>query len=174
MRLFIAIELPAAIRKTLLACQPQATQNVRLVRPDQMHLTLHFVGEADAGLIEQSLTDLRASRFQLCLHSPGRFQDRHQQSTLWVGVQQNDDLLALHQAIGQRLMQTSITVETRRYTPHITLARCKRAVDSSAIQDFLAQTVPLQCFPVNQFSLYRSDLDSNGAHYRIIQRYALI
>jgi len=174
MRLFIAIELPAAIQQVLLGYQPETDRYLRRVQQSQLHLTLHFVGEADAQIIDKSLAGIRAHRFQLCLHNLGRFKDRRQQSTLWAGVESNADLLALHQTIARQLQQTGIALETRRYTPHITLARCNRAYDTTAIQRFLAQPPPMHCFPVNQFALYRSDLDSDGAHYRIIQRYTLI
>ncbi|MBC8209760.1 MAG: RNA 2',3'-cyclic phosphodiesterase [Gammaproteobacteria bacterium] len=174
MRLFIAIELAADIQQVLLSYQPNTDRDLRRVQQSQLHLTLHFLGEADAQIIDQSLAGIRASRFELCLHSLGRFQDRRQQSTLWAGVQSNSHLLALQRTIGQQLQQTEIALESRRYTPHITLARCHRACNPALIQHFLAQTAPTHCFPVDEFALYRSDLDSDGAHYRIIQRYALV
>ena len=45
-RLFVALDLPHAVTTKLVAHQPRPCSGIRLIPPSQMHLTLHFIGEA--------------------------------------------------------------------------------------------------------------------------------
>jgi 2'-5' RNA ligase len=73
-RLFIAIDLPAAVTDALAALQPAAMPGLRLINVNQMHLTLHYIGEAELERIAARLGKLAEPMIALSLCGVGHFQ----------------------------------------------------------------------------------------------------
>src|SRR5437763_15223563 len=138
LRLFVGIELPAALRLRLsLLCT--GLPGARWVDPGNLHLTLRFIGEVDEGMasdIDAALARVRARRFAVTLAGAGCFGgDKPRQ--LWIGVDANDLLLQLRDRIESALRRAGVPADTRRYSPHVTLARLKQ-VAVPQLQEFLA------------------------------------
>lgn len=168
-RLFTAIALPHTLTQALVALQPEPAAGLRLVAPEQMHLTLHFIGEADVAHIAGALAAVELQPFQLTLAGVGQFS---QGAVLWAGVQRNAALLDLHDAIGHALMQAGIALEARPYRPHVTLGRCKTAkpaLPHHRLDSFLARGAAMQlpAMAVTRFALYSSHASANGPIYRV-------
>ena len=75
-KLFIAVPLPDAATSELAAIHPQAAPGIRLASPDQMHLTLHFIGEVDEARTTRMtnlLEALQVPRFSLTVEGVGQF-----------------------------------------------------------------------------------------------------
>jgi 2'-5' RNA ligase len=186
-RLFIAIELPPAVKAALQDLQhalPLQGGEVRVSTPEQMHLTLHFIGEADVAPLVRLLHQTCApgaihpiNPFALTLDGLGHF--RHQAGRiLWAGVQPATGLLTLHSALAVLLQAHAYPVEARRYRPHITLARCKAGLGDQEQAAFLAQeaSLPPLSFPVEEFCLYSSHSSAQagrGPDYHCEQRFPL-
>jgi 2'-5' RNA ligase len=105
-RLFVAADLPDRARDRLLAVRPAAFPGVRLVGREEMHLTLHFVGEVEDGQIDavrRALEGVKAPPFAIDLDGVGRFPPEGVARVLWAGVRANPKLSALHQALGTAL-----------------------------------------------------------------------
>ena len=165
-RLFTAFPLPPEIRLALAASRPAPASGVRLVAPDQMHVTLHFIGEAEVGYVAELLEGVAMTRCELALAGVGQF---GRGSVLWAGVQRHPALLQLHAAIGAALAAGGIAVERRAYRPHVTLARCKPHVPHAYLSDFLQRHAALQLPPLlaTRFALYSSTPTASGPLYRI-------
>lgn len=172
-RLFVALELPVAVRDVLLAAMG-GVAGARWQTDNQLHLTLRFIGEVDrhgAQDIAAALGRVHATPFDLTLGTPGFF-DRHGfVDSLWVGVTPHDAVKALNLRVEQALVRAGIAAETRAYLPHITVARMGRS--AGAVDAFLARALPPCRFAVTGFALYESTLGGSGAHYAIVQRYLL-
>ena len=165
-RLFVAIDLPAVVTAKLARNQPPPMAGVRLVEPGQMHLTLYFIGEADIGRMAAALQTVARPAFSLTLERFGRFPPTGKAVTLWAGVRDNAELRELHMAVAVALAVEGCRPEARRYSPHITLARCKPLVPAGVVTGFLAQAAFSLSVPVAAFGLYSSTLVGDAPVYR--------
>jgi len=159
-RLFVAIDLPPDVTTALQRIQPPARRGVRLASFDQMHLTLHFIGETEIEFCAAALAAVRSPRFELTLAGTGRFPAAGGGSTLWAGVRENSKLHELHQAIARSLIPCGFTPESRSYSPHVTLARCGPETSGHIINEFLeaGRNLFIPDIPVQGFVLFSSDL----------------
>src|SRR3989338_5210318 len=98
MRTFIAIELPEAIKTSLAALQEQlklAQADVKWVAPENIHLTLKFLGERDDKKIEhikQVMDGIAAKNqpFKMRISSLGAFPKIESARVIWVGLDEGD------------------------------------------------------------------------------------
>lgn len=178
-RLFIAIDLPPEIIKELFDIQQQLRKQssfqATYVKPEQLHLTLAFLGDVapnNIDVIKQVLQLIKMPSFQACLGKLGYFPDEKYIHIIWI------ELLAkqLHELALQiaQTLKPLVVLETREFVSHITLARVKKVFDrDSAISHIQSIGIPLLCFTVNQFILKESILSSQGSTYLDIKRYSL-
>jgi 2'-5' RNA ligase len=175
-RLFIAIDLPADVRLTLAALQPPRSAGVRLTGTEQMHVTLHYIGDADSSRIEQALCTVSATTFSLSVRGVGMFPSADGAITLWAGIGKSNGLLRLHESVAAALASEGYRPETRPYTPHVTLARCEPAQAACEIDDFLSRHANFnpQAIPVTGFGLYSSEFVDGVPTYRRERFFPLI
>jgi 2'-5' RNA ligase len=174
-RLFAALSLPAGLC-TLLSLLRSGIPGVRWIEPEEFHLTLRFIGEVDGGFeddIRTALALIEAPGFMLSLEGVGQFGDA-KPHVLWAGVRADPALMRLTAKIEQTLQRIGLPPETRRYMPHVTLARL-RGASPARVADFLADygLFRAEPFAVEEFVLYSSHLGRSGAHYRIEAVYPL-
>ena len=178
-RLFIAIAIPATIARQLAKRQPKAAKNIKLIEAAQLHLTLHFVGDANLEAIDSLLSPIICRAFILQLSGPGCFGSLKRGMTLWWGVKAQMELLALKDAVTQSLLtlpelKNKIKTERNEFRPHITLARCASGVEQKTVAAFLRQPpLPKHKFPVTEFALYSSKTEPSGISYHLEKRYLL-
>lgn len=179
MRAFVAIDLPDPVRDALGALQ-EAMPLGRPVDPDQMHLTLAFLGEQPDDLVEaahHALEGIRFPGFEMQLAGLGTFGDRAP-TVLWAGVRDAGPVKALHQRVLPALHGAGIVLERRRFRPHVTLARFDRteAPDHERLARFLSrwEAFPSPPFRVESFGLWRSTLLRSGAVHEELARYPLL
>jgi RNA 2',3'-cyclic 3'-phosphodiesterase len=168
MKLFVAAELPADTIAALIGRQPPAAAGIRLPAADQIHLTLHYIGESDLERIAGALAPVRISPFSLKLEGVGRFESQDGATTLWAGVTMNDELRSLHGAVAAALAPVGFRPEARPYTPHITLARCGPGSDSRIAEGVLATHAgwSLDSVRITSFGLYSTAFVANAPVYR--------
>lgn len=170
-RLFVALELPPAIRDGLLAAMGGVI-GARWQRDEQLHLTLRFIGEVDrhrAIDIAAALDSVAAPPLSLALTTPGIFERHGRRDTLWVGINPHDAITALARRIDQALQRVGLPAETRAYRPHVTVARFGRT--AGKIEGFPVAPIPTLPFTVLGFALWESRLGHEGASYTIVERY---
>jgi RNA 2',3'-cyclic 3'-phosphodiesterase len=172
LRLFVGIALPPELKLHLsLLCS--GVPGARWVDPGNYHLTLRFIGEVDEGLasdIDAALLHVRAPRFEVTLAGVGRFGDR----MLWVGVDKSPPLVHLRDKVESALVRLGLPAETRRYAPHVSLARLRNASEAK-LEGFITQHALFRASPfaVERFSLVASYLTKSGAIYEDQADYAL-
>jgi 2'-5' RNA ligase len=174
-RLFTAIELPESVRVRLSLLQG-GVPGARWSPAENLHLTLRFIGEVDeatANDIDDVLSALRAPAFDLTLKGAGEFGGRDPHA-LWIGVAPNEALMRLAAKIESALQRMGLEAETRKYTPHVTLARLRDA-PIAKVRAFLAAHAAFDSGPfgVRRFALYSSYPSSSGSLYRVERSYAL-
>jgi 2'-5' RNA ligase len=175
MRLFVAIPIPDAVAQGLLFMQ-SGVPGARWQTRDQLHLTLRFIGEVDgrdADAIHDVLSAISAPSFTLALKGVGEFGSKKPHS-LWAGVETSEALLHLQRKVETGLQRIGLEAESRKFTPHITLARLK-ATSQGRVMDYLVDHALYASAPfeVDAFILYSSHLSPNGSLYRAEQSYRL-
>lgn len=172
-RLFVALDLPRVVKKRLTRSQPLPLPGIRLVPPEQMHVTLHFIGEAEVQPIMAALETIEHPAFTITIAKVGQFRAAGG-AVLWAGVNRNPELESLHAMVGRMLEGIGLKLESRSYQPHITLARCGISARST-LADFTAghDTLLIPNIPVTAFTLYSSDLSQGAPLYRQESRYLL-
>jgi 2'-5' RNA ligase len=165
-RLFVAIPLPETVRDQL-AGLCAGVRGARWNPPENMHLTLRFIGEVEEPSfadIAGVLSMIEARAFPLRFRGVGQFGDRRRARVLWAGVAGSEPLRALRGRIEGLLQRAGIAPEGRRYSPHVTLARLK-ATRPAHVAPFLAAHGGFEstAFQADRFILYSSHLGQAGA-----------
>lgn len=175
-RLFIAVDLPETIRKNLVAMS-FGIPGAKWVSPEQLHLTVRFIGDVDGALfrdIKNILDEVNFTLFSLQLKGVGYFPPRGAPRVLWIGLEKSEPLQLLRKKIDSRLLQVRVEPEGRKFSPHITLARLKNS-PVQKIANFLSGNglFSQEPFMVEDFKLYSSILSSKGAYHRVERIYPL-
>jgi RNA 2',3'-cyclic 3'-phosphodiesterase len=167
MRLFTAIVIPQPVAKQLASLQPQPCLGLRLVKVEQIHLTLHFLGDTSLAIVQKELQGFSGPACELTIDRLGSFPTAGRTTTLWAGLRESRELMELHQTLEARLVVAGYRPEKRAYRPHITLARCSQEVPRDVIQDFQAQqsTLKPMTFTVQDVVLFSSRLSEMGPTY---------
>ncbi len=178
MSYFVAVDIPDSIATSLVSFQPDSGSKIRLVKPDQMHITLHYIGAADletVSKISQSLEKVTAKSFRISLRGVGTFSTYNKSKVLWAGVNNFDGLRKLYLAVGEALSEIDIELEQRKYKPHVTLARLGRGVPSDVAKEFIEKgsSLDYQDIPINRYILYRSSPINGISHYERIKLFSL-
>lgn len=169
LRLFVAIDLPEEIKAAIHALRCPIS-GAKWVDEAQLHLTLRFIGDADDDLLHRittGLSGIMAAPFSLAMMGVGCFPPKRNPKVLWVGVDKNEALSNLQNAVEKVLLQSGLEPEIRSFSPHITIARLKET-SAALLAPFLQKnngfTTPF--FPVTEFVLYSSTLAPQGAIHR--------
>jgi len=173
-RLFVAFNLPRVVTRRLTRSQPPPLPGIRLIPPEQMHVTLHFIGDAELQPILDSLREIEYQAFTVSIEHLGHFKTGGGGAIIWAGIQRSPEVSGLHAVVSKKLTELGIKTETKPYKPHITLARCGPAV-RSLIPEFLElhDSLLIPTIPVIAFNLYSSDLSNGAPEYRQEARYLL-
>ena len=175
-RLFVGVGLPEDVRARL-ASLGAGIPGARWIPPENLHLTLRFIGDVNEDVaddIHDALDGVRTRRFELSLSGVGHFESAGQVHTMWVGVEKNPELVALRDRIESALVRIGRPPEGRRFTPHVTLCRLRDASVRRA-SSFLAANGLFRAgpIPVDRFTLYSSAAQGQGRLYVPEADYAL-
>ena len=166
-RLFVSLELPESVTALLVRLDP-GSPGVRWLSPDQIHLTLAFLGNVDAEKEEHLRAKLGAIQFGsffLPLHGLGTFPAKGDPKILWIGVGLgHPHLFQLHKKVSDAALGAGLEPDLRPWHPHMTLARCQN-ISASALRPFLREYADYDAglVPVNEFHLKSSLLTPAGS-----------
>jgi len=175
-RLFVALDLDTGSR-SLLGGLAKSIPGARPVVEEQIHLTIRFIGEVDGGLyhdIRECLGTVQAAPIHLGVKGVGHFPPRGRPRVIWAGVEPAGDIIILRNKVNRALLECGVATETRKFHPHITLARLDNT-PVGKIAHFLAGNSLLQSPPVliNTLTLYSSILTPRGALHKVEYEYLL-
>lgn len=182
MRLFIAVELKAALRRDAAAAGarlaaalrrglPGGRADVSWVRPDNLHLTLRFLGEIDEAralaLADRFAEPFATKPFEIELAGVGAFPPSGSPRVVWIGTTLGrETLTALAEQVDARLESWGFAREARPFQAHLTLGRCRQPLGPRA-RDLLAGVItePVGRSRVDRVVLFESRLSSGPATY---------
>lgn len=179
MRTFIAINLPQRERLRIhRALRPLREEGlpVRWVEPENIHLTLKYLGEVHSARLDQvrALVDRVAGGvgpLVLDVGGFGAFPTLRRPRVLWMGVDPTPELRCLKQDLEWALADAGFEAETRAFHPHLTLGRANPGGAAGVFRD-LDAWVPKLGFrtqvPVQRVDVMRSQLSREGARYTVL------
>lgn len=176
-RLFTAIDLPEQAKERV-AEICYGLPDARWTPPEQLHLTLRFIGEVDGGTfkdIRKELATINLHSFPIQIKGLGFFPPRKAPRVLWAGINTPPDaLFMLRNRIEKILVKLGIEPEHRKFAPHITLARL-RETPRNRLANYLAGNglFSAETFTVENFHLYSSNLSNKGAIHTLEASYPL-
>jgi 2'-5' RNA ligase len=183
MRCFIAIEMSETVKSALSVIEEEfkkSRADVKWVNPENMHLTLKFLGNIKEEIVEKIINIMKRicshySPFNLEIKSVGMFPNRKSPRVLWVGVEDNNVLKTFQEEIDNGMASTGFEREDRKFTPHLTLGRFR----SSRGNEPLLEAIKLHekdhfgSINVKSIFLIKSDLSPAGARYTEISEISL-
>lgn len=175
-RLFLGIDLPDPIDFDI-SLMAGGIPGARWQSAEQLHLTLHFLGDVDGGdarRLRAALQQLEAPSFTMQLRGAGVFPLRGPARTLWVGVTEADPIRLIHERSARIIDELGLEREHRKFVPHVTVARLHHP-DQRKLAEWVTghALYASQPFLVNEVRLYSSVLSHAGAKYRTEAVYTL-
>jgi len=177
-RLFVGIELPSGVTDRLHGLGG-GIPGVRWVAPENIHLTLRFIGDFEDTIfadVDDALGRVTGPAFDLEITGAGEFSRGRHPVMIWAGIAPNPALAGLQRRIEASLVKAAFPPEGRRFIPHVTLARVKDGARARArVWEFVAGNalLRLRSFPVKHFTLFSSHLGHREASYTAEAAYPL-
>jgi 2'-5' RNA ligase len=177
-RLFVAAEIPDEIKNQFAGAQEairRSRARLSLVGPDDMHITLKFIGEVEGSrldAISDALAAVKGNPFTLDLGAVTLNSSRSPR-VVWGDVHDPGACRDLAARIEASLVPLGVAAETRRFTPHITIARIKQFHQSIFEEVAGISSSCSGSFDVDRFVLKKSDLTPHGPIYTDIREYML-
>ena len=192
MRVFLAVELSSPARDRIAALQYEwkpRIQSARWVRPENLHLTLRFLGEVTPSVVSalaetlpQSVRGCRPLRFSL--RGGGCFPNVKRPRVVWLGVDPvPDELHRVHGAVDEAVRRHGFPPEARGFEPHLTIARVKTLPSETSAETSAETSEPPLMSAleerdfgetrVSEIVLFESRLSPRGASYHAVERVRL-
>ncbi|PLX44966.1 MAG: RNA 2',3'-cyclic phosphodiesterase [Hyphomicrobiales bacterium] len=124
MGFFTAITIPAETAAALERLHADL-HGGRWIDPESYHITLNYIGELDgsaAGRLIEALDGLRFAPFEISLRGLGIFGGGRPRA-VWAGAEPCPELMAMQARQARLIAGAGFKLESRKYTPHVTLAR---------------------------------------------------
>ena len=175
-RTFIAIDLPESLRTAIRTIQTDIRSSgfkIRWTHPENVHLTLKFLGDVDTHLIDQINAAMKIAVKEIApIHLSGRhlgvFPNPRRPRVLWIGLGgQIGALLRLQKKIEAQLALLGFAKGKRTFTGHLTIGRIKGKAPLRQVNRILTQyeTYMTEPFAVKEVILFKSQLTPEGSIY---------
>ena len=170
-RLFVSLRLPEPCQDAV-ATLMETADGVRWTRPEQLHLTLRFLGDVlddQAQQMVEALSRVKVQSFVLPLEGVGVFPPKGPKRILWVGLgSAHTRLFQLRQQVDDALLSAGWRGDLRSFEPHITVGRILTA-PRGWIDGWLKKHAEFSgpAFRVSSFQLMSSELGPTGPVHRV-------
>jgi RNA 2',3'-cyclic 3'-phosphodiesterase len=179
-RTFVAIPLvPAPSLRALIRRLDELNGPVKGVSPDQLHITLKFLGDtpwkqtAEIGQVVSQVAAIQPA-FDAHVRGVGAFPGLDRPRVVWTGIEPAEPLTILAGLLNDLIGELGFPVEERAFQPHVTLARVKgrppgelrEELSACADQDFGG-------LHIDRLTYYQSELGPSGPKYTILSEHPL-
>ena len=182
-RTFIAIKIEPGkyLLDALNMCREElAGEKIRWVHPDNIHITLKFLGDTPVekipGIIEVvGQVAGKHGAFPLTFKGLGVFRDLKHPRVFWAGIDSGPAISRIKQDIDQGLNPYGFEPENRDFRPHLTLGRIKYIRNTAMLEGLLRQyrEKEFQVFQASELTYYESILRPSGPEYIVLSRLPL-
>jgi len=183
MRAFIALDVSeqAKAEMTRIISELKKTgADVKWVDPENIHLTLKFLGEVDSHQIEEIKELIKraaadSSKFSIKLSGLGAFPKPEYPRVIWVGVGNNISVMEkMATFIDEGCSPLGFQKDERAFSPHLTIGRVRSSANKDKLRSKMAGISVGQVESVvGKVVLYKSELMSSGPIYKELYSAAL-
>lgn len=177
-RSFIALPLPQEVQSAIDEISRQLasqSQGVKWVKPENIHLTLRFLGDTDpekVPALSAGLDQIAAQQVPFCLRlgQCGAFPNLRRARVLWVGLEEEgENLHRLRHAVEELAHSLGWEQETQEFKPHLTLGRVR---EGGSISQEIPAIPPLE-FQADKIEFIESCLKPEGPQYLTLHQVKL-
>jgi 2'-5' RNA ligase len=180
-RAFISVDIGPrlewhGLRKEL----TQVDRGVRAVRPEQLHLTLRFLGDIEEAIVED-LKGIMASAveghepFTISFEGVGVFPNPKRARVVWIGIRGAEPMVDIARRLETGVVDLGFKREKRSFRPHATVARVKYLRRHQRLTSLLDrwEDTSFGSMEVRTIELKRSRLTPEGAIYSTVHTQTL-
>jgi 2'-5' RNA ligase len=176
-RAFIAVPVAsgvAARASELMRRLRDANAAVNWVAPQNLHVTLKFLGETPINEAPEICEAVRRAAeemppFDLAFRGLGAFPSPEKPRTIWLGVSEGEaEMVELAERIDSSLAKLGYARELRKFSPHLTIGRVRETLPADhPLHDALAKHVDFDAnvMGVDEVVVFASFLDRKGPTY---------
>jgi len=182
-RLFIAIKIlpDEHFLRLFYALQKDLKKdNIKWVNPENLHLTLKFLGETDDDKIEiikSVLEKISGDKepFWVTFSKTGIFGSSYKPKVIWFGMNDQNQINELGNKVRLGLDEAGFPIDRQNFVPHLTVGRIRNISYKKSFQETIDKykDAPLQKIFVKEFYLFESVLMPKGAKYIILKTFTL-
>ena len=173
-RTFICIDIPAEIKlrmEKLQATLRSAGGQVSWTRPNNIHLTLKFLGNVPAARVAAVCSGVRTAcqgigSFKVTVSGAGCFPSPRSPRVLWVGLAKAPELVSLYESVEDAMSSLGFDRETRTFSPHLTIGRLRSRENAQRLGELITSIgFESETFEAREVIVMRSSLKPTGAIY---------
>lgn len=178
---FISADIGAVSEIVLFEDELEKTgADLKLVEPENVHLTLKFLGETNeekiddiSRIMENSVKGLK--KFKLRLKGAGAFPNLNYPRVVWVGIENPEGLIKIANALEDELQHLGFRKERRAFSPHVTVARVKTGRNKNQLAEMLIKNreKDFGAIDIGCIRLKKSILSSKGPEYYTLKEISL-
>ena len=154
--------------------------NVKLVEPENIHLTLKFLGDTDELLIDRIEEIMKESvkeiePFTIKFKSAGVFPNERYIKVMWIGIENGEIIGKIASKIDKKISDLGFEKEKRKFSVHLTIARVKSAKNKEKLLQIIEKyrDVEFNSIKVESIKLKKSDLTPKGPIYTTLKEIKL-
>jgi len=174
-RWFISIGIP--VTPQIKEAQKKLREIPGISVPEEVHLTLRFIGEADGKKIDLlkkkmlALEDFRS--FRVSMKGMGAFPNIKEPRVVWIGADMGDPFYKILSSLEKMLDDSSLDYDNKPFKAHVTLGRVK--TPSSKLTSLITENRDLEAgsFDCHGICLMGSELRPTGAVHSLVASYGL-
>ncbi len=150
--------------------------NLKIVAPENMHLTLKFLGDTDEGLrpdirdaIEECVEGIEP--VELAMKGAGVFPKWSYMRVIWVGIDGAEPLVTVAERLEDALQPLGFKREKRGFKPHLTIARVRSGRKKGHLKRVVQQHEDTEFgqWRVREIRLKKSVLGKGGPTYSTVE-----
>jgi len=170
---FIAIDIYAFSRLVEFEKEIEKTgANVKLVKPENVHITLKFLGDTEEEQIDEIERIIKdavkeINSFHIQLKGAGVFPNQNYIRVIWIGIEHGEEIATIAHKIDGQFSRLGFKKEKRGFSPHLTVARVKSAKNKEKLLRIVEKykDVEFGDIEVDSIKIKKSDLTQKGPVY---------
>ena len=180
-RAFISADIvPNEALGSLLRELAMSRADLKVVRPELLHVTLKFLGDTEEGLVEEIASAVEKSTegvggFKMRLVGMGAFPSMSNIRVVWVGIEDGDMLGQIASRLDALMSPLGFARDQKGFKPHLTLARARSGRDIARVQEMIRANAATEYgeYAVDRILLKKSVLSPEGPRYSVVREVPL-
>lgn len=155
----------------------QTGADVKLVAPQNIHVTIRFLGNitsATAEKIHEEMRQIQFSPFNVQIKGVGAFPNPNYARVVWAGITEGADKLKnVFSQLEPRLQRLGFTPDSKGFSPHLTIARVRSGRNKQQLSKFITENTCYEFGAINAkcLRLKKSDLTPRGPVYSTLKEF---